>query len=153
MKEPHPQSQFQSPRLNLLLSAVMILPQTSRFQLQQKQQVLSRPLALAYLPSMEPHYDMRSPSRLRLRALSITGASTPSLVPLSSINVDDSDSDRMSMLDTDASIPSAAILFGRLKKLHPWDTQFDEKDRGTPDQWIPRHKDMIRLTGRHVLMH
>ena len=25
----------------------------------------------------------------------------------------------------------------------------DKKDVGTPDEWIPRHPDMVRLTGRH----
>ena len=27
--------------------------------------------------------------------------------------------------------------------------KIDEKDVGTPDEWIPRHPDLIRLTGRH----
>merc|ERR1719460_2173589 len=25
----------------------------------------------------------------------------------------------------------------------------DKKDVGTPDEWVPRHKDLVRLTGRH----
>jgi nitrate reductase (NAD(P)H) len=25
----------------------------------------------------------------------------------------------------------------------------DPKDKGTPDEWVPRHPDMVRLTGRH----
>ena len=25
----------------------------------------------------------------------------------------------------------------------------DAKDQDTPDQWVPRHKDLVRLTGRH----
>jgi hypothetical protein len=25
----------------------------------------------------------------------------------------------------------------------------DDRDVGTPDDWVPRHKDLIRLTGRH----
>jgi Oxidoreductase molybdopterin binding domain len=25
----------------------------------------------------------------------------------------------------------------------------DDKDKDTPDQWVPRHKDLVRLTGRH----
>ena len=33
----------------------------------------------------------------------------------------------------------------------PWEpvTEIDNKDVGTPDQWIPRHPDLIRLTGRY----
>ena len=27
-------------------------------------------------------------------------------------------------------------------------TAIDPKDKGTPDDWIPRHPDLIRLTGR-----
>ena len=30
-------------------------------------------------------------------------------------------------------------------------TAIDPKDKGTPDDWIPRHPDLIRLTGRSVL--
>jgi nitrate reductase (NAD(P)H) len=30
-------------------------------------------------------------------------------------------------------------------------TEIDKKDKGTPDDWIPRHPDLIRLTGRHPL--
>lgn len=35
-------------------------------------------------------------------------------------------------------------------KQMPWEpiTEIDKKDVGTPDQWIPRHPDLIRLTGR-----
>eukprot|EP00128_Syssomonas_multiformis_P002547 Colp12_sorted_trinity150504_noHs@35332 len=29
------------------------------------------------------------------------------------------------------------------------DAVFDERDKGTPDEWIPRHPALIRLTGRH----
>jgi DMSO/TMAO reductase YedYZ molybdopterin-dependent catalytic subunit/NAD(P)H-flavin reductase len=28
-------------------------------------------------------------------------------------------------------------------------TEIDKKDVGTPDEWIPRHPDLVRLTGRH----
>ncbi len=28
-------------------------------------------------------------------------------------------------------------------------TEIDERDISTPDDWIPRHHEMIRLTGRH----
>ena len=30
---------------------------------------------------------------------------------------------------------------------HP--TEIDKRDVGTPDDWVPRHPDMVRLTGRH----
>lgn len=30
---------------------------------------------------------------------------------------------------------------------HP--TEIDKRDEGTPDEWIPRHPDLVRLTGRH----
>jgi len=30
---------------------------------------------------------------------------------------------------------------------HP--TEIDKRDQGTPDDWIPRHPDLVRLTGRH----
>lgn len=30
-------------------------------------------------------------------------------------------------------------------------SKIDKKDVGTPDEWIPRHPDLIRLTGRHPL--
>jgi nitrate reductase (NAD(P)H) len=30
-------------------------------------------------------------------------------------------------------------------------TKIDDKDKGTPDEWVPRHPDIIRLTGRHPL--
>lgn len=32
----------------------------------------------------------------------------------------------------------------------PWEpvTEVDKKDVGTPDQWINRHPELIRLTGR-----
>jgi len=33
------------------------------------------------------------------------------------------------------------------EKDHP--TAIDKRDQGTPDEWIPRHPDMVRLTGRH----
>lgn len=35
----------------------------------------------------------------------------------------------------------------------PWEPvkDIDNKDVGTPDQWIPRHPDLIRLTGRSDL--
>ena len=33
------------------------------------------------------------------------------------------------------------------EKAHP--TEIDKRDQGTPDEWIPRHPDMVRLTGRH----
>ncbi|KAJ3191497.1 hypothetical protein HK101_007658 [Irineochytrium annulatum] len=29
------------------------------------------------------------------------------------------------------------------------DERVDERDKGTPDEWVPRHKDLVRLTGRH----
>lgn len=35
---------------------------------------------------------------------------------------------------------------------HAWSetpTKVDEKDEGTPDQWVKRHPDLVRLTGRH----
>ena len=34
----------------------------------------------------------------------------------------------------------------------PWEPieEVDKKDLGTPDQWIPRHPDLIRLTGRYA---
>ena len=28
-------------------------------------------------------------------------------------------------------------------------TKVDERDVGTPDEWVPRHPDLVRLTGRH----
>lgn len=28
-------------------------------------------------------------------------------------------------------------------------TEIDERDVGTADDWIPRHPDLVRLTGRH----
>lgn len=28
-------------------------------------------------------------------------------------------------------------------------TEIDERDKGTSDDWIPRHPDLVRLTGRH----
>ena len=28
-------------------------------------------------------------------------------------------------------------------------TQIDDRDKGTSDDWIPRHPDLVRLTGRH----
>jgi len=28
-------------------------------------------------------------------------------------------------------------------------TEIDERDKGTPDDWVPRHPDLVRLTGRH----
>ena len=33
-----------------------------------------------------------------------------------------------------------------IEKEHP--TKVDKRDEGTPDEWIPRHEDMVRLTGR-----
>ena len=27
--------------------------------------------------------------------------------------------------------------------------EIDPKDKGTPDEWVPRHPDLVRLTGRH----
>jgi hypothetical protein len=30
-------------------------------------------------------------------------------------------------------------------------TEIDPKDAATPDAWVPRHPDLIRLTGRSVL--
>ena len=35
--------------------------------------------------------------------------------------------------------------------LHERPTEIDAKDKGSPDDWIPRHPDLIRLTGRHPL--
>ncbi|QDZ18659.1 nitrate reductase [Chloropicon primus] len=29
--------------------------------------------------------------------------------------------------------------------------EVDDKDKGTPDEWVPRHPELIRLTGRHPL--
>ena len=34
-----------------------------------------------------------------------------------------------------------------LEKAKP--TEVDPRDVGTPDEWIKRHPDMVRLTGRH----
>jgi len=34
-----------------------------------------------------------------------------------------------------------------VEKSHP--TEIDKRDVGTPDEWIPRHPDLVRLTGRH----
>jgi nitrate reductase (NAD(P)H) len=33
--------------------------------------------------------------------------------------------------------------------LHEVVTEIDKKDEGTPDSWVPRHPDLVRLTGRH----
>ena len=30
-------------------------------------------------------------------------------------------------------------------------TEIDDKDKGSPDDWIPRHPELIRLTGKHPL--
>jgi nitrate reductase (NAD(P)H) len=30
-------------------------------------------------------------------------------------------------------------------------TEIDSRDKGTPDDWIPRHPKLVRLTGRHPL--
>src|SRR5689334_6715163 len=30
-------------------------------------------------------------------------------------------------------------------------SEIDERDKETPDDWIPRHPELIRLTGRHPL--
>lgn len=30
-------------------------------------------------------------------------------------------------------------------------SEIDPKDKGTPDEWVPRHPDLIRLTGRCAL--
>lgn len=35
------------------------------------------------------------------------------------------------------------------KELHATVTDVDPKDAVTPDNWVPRHRDLIRLTGRH----
>lgn len=29
--------------------------------------------------------------------------------------------------------------------------RIDDKDKGTPDDWVPRHPSILRLTGRHPL--
>ena len=29
--------------------------------------------------------------------------------------------------------------------------QIDKRDKGTPDDWVPRHPELIRLTGRWAL--
>lgn len=41
---------------------------------------------------------------------------------------------------------------GSAKTDMPWEPikDIDNKDLGTPDQWIPRHPELIRLTGRYV---
>jgi nitrate reductase (NAD(P)H) len=36
-----------------------------------------------------------------------------------------------------------------LYKLHEPVTEVDSRDASTPDNWVPRHKQLIRLTGRH----
>ncbi|CAN0195707.1 unnamed protein product, partial [Hapterophycus canaliculatus] len=28
-------------------------------------------------------------------------------------------------------------------------TEIDPRDKGTPDDWVPRHPELVRLTGRH----
>mmetsp|Transcript_30238 Transcript_30238/g.78184 ORF Transcript_30238/g.78184 Transcript_30238/m.78184 type:complete len:834 (-) Transcript_30238:53-2554(-) len=33
--------------------------------------------------------------------------------------------------------------------LHEVVSEVDKKDEGTPDSWVPRHPDLVRLTGRH----
>lgn len=35
-----------------------------------------------------------------------------------------------------------------LSKTHVAD-EIDDRDKGTPDEWIPRHPDLVRLTGKH----
>ena len=46
-----------------------------------------------------------------------------------------------------ATDESAAALYGKLPVLEQ--TAIDPKDKGTPDEWVPRHPDLVRLTGRH----
>ena len=45
--------------------------------------------------------------------------------------------------------PSANALPRKFPEAHI--TKIDDKDKGTPDDWVPRHPDLIRLTGRHPL--
>merc|ERR1719353_2667384 len=45
--------------------------------------------------------------------------------------------------------PSANALPRKFPEAHI--TKIDDEDKGTPDDWVPRHPDLIRLTGRHPL--
>ena len=38
-------------------------------------------------------------------------------------------------------------LYGKLPSVPQ--EKIDERDVGTPDEWVPRHPDLVRLTGRH----
>lgn len=53
----------------------------------------------------------------------------------------------------DTSSGAATPSGDKLSSDLPWEPikEVDKKDVGTPDQWIPRHPDLIRLTGRFGL--
>lgn len=50
-------------------------------------------------------------------------------------------------------VPRQELTPGRKidDKEYPWELvqSIDEKDKKTPDEWIPRHPGLIRLTGRY----
>ncbi|CAG9466332.1 unnamed protein product [Pedinophyceae sp. YPF-701] len=48
-------------------------------------------------------------------------------------------------------VPNEGTVFRSKAPHNLKPTEIDDKDKGTPDDWIPRHPDIVRLTGRHPL--
>ena len=42
-------------------------------------------------------------------------------------------------------VDPAALAWASLGEYAP--TEIDERDKGTPDEWVARHPDLVRLTG------
>lgn len=61
------------------------------------------------------------------------------------------------MTDTHASSICNALdvsivpIAGHVRHWQHSRLQIDKRDKGTPDDWVPRHPELIRLTGRWVL--
>jgi len=61
--------------------------------------------------------------------------------------------------DSDPSLITTALAKNESKKhrlllpslpvVKDWPTEIDERDKNTADDWVPRHKGLIRLTGKH----
>ena len=66
-------------------------------------------------------------------------AKSPARNGVSIIEVEESDDEESSSGDEKAWQYAAEIPI----------TQVDDRDRGTSDDWIPRHPELVRLTGRH----